>query len=656
MSIEQIQNEAINTYNKNLEFLEKNNKKLFDQVKLFEEALSLNQIKERYILEYKEEGYFDVFDSIHNSWLYGVNSKDYSRDITKTITKEAQKNSFKTFYEFKFDDKVVENAKKASILSTAYITISPIVSYVQKNVDNKEEMKNIYKYFIFGIGLGIHIQEIHKKLKPKIYILTEPSLELFRLSLFVTNYSSLSSSKIHFAVGMNENQFRELVYILSQQTFLFDYYIKFFLFSKNCDIYINVIQNYLVSQSHIIYSFEREFQSLQRTYNRIRDGFKFLNISQIKEVLNKPTLILAMGPSLEKNIDFVKKNQKKFIILAIYATLPILEKNNIKPDIVVQYDQQKDIVLSTLEKVKSVDFFQDTIFLCASHIDVDLIKKLPENNIYFFQGIHEVQKGLGTITAPSVGEIAYAFSLIFGTKQVFLLGLDLALSEDRSTHSGDHAGAKAYDNIEERSNQNFSFKKNILKTKGNFRKEVETLAVFKSSIRQINTFTNQYKKDEIKVYNLSDGAYFNEIIPLQINSINKESLQSFNKELELKSIKNHLDSLSSSEYKEDINKYIDSNNLLRIYENFDKKKYSSFMTFQNELFKLYEDLIYCEVSCDELQKVLTNYFKHILPPIFYFINLKNINNPKKHIKQLKKSLSIQTKKIFEEYINLVNKK
>ncbi len=660
MKTEEIQEKAINTYNKNLEFLKKNNIELFEKVKLFEEAISLNHLKPRYILEYKEECYFDVFDNQTQSWIYGTNSQEFSTSIVKDINKEAKKHSFKTFYEYRYDNEVVENAKRASILSQSVLSISPIVSYTQNNLDEKQEMKNIFKYFVFGIGLGLHIPKIHEKIKAKVYLLVEPSLELFRLSLFVTDYSQIDSAKVHFAVAMNENEFKDLVYVLSEQTFMFDYYIKFFMFSINCDSYINIIQNHLVSQSHLLYSFDRQLESLKRTYEYFYDNFSYIDISTKKEFLNKPVLVLAMGPSLQKSIEFVKKNKDKFIIIAIYATMPLLEEHGIKPDIITQFDQQEKVVLSTLEKVNDIEFFSNSLFLFASHINEKLMKSFPKENIYVYQALFEAKKEFGTITAPSIGEITYALSLLFGAKQIYLLGLDLALGDDGSSHSGEHDGAKAYEEVEEKSNQNFSFKKNIIKIKGNFREVVDTLPVFKSSIGQMNIFSRLHKRFGVEVYNLSDGAYFDSTITQKIEEIEESKLITFDKTKELNFIKNSFDecSIKGVSQKDEIffkQKYLDAQTLLEILDSFNRRKYSKFLDYINGLFKLYEDLIYSDLQCKDLQEILSNFYRYTLPPIFYLANMKTLDNPKRHIKQSNKVLYMQTKKIFDEYFKIVGK-
>ncbi|XPV52516.1 MAG: hypothetical protein ACNI3H_09065 [Halarcobacter ebronensis] len=116
-------------------------------MKVFEEALSLGHIKENYILEYKET-YFDIYDKKVDNWYYSENSLDYSKRICKNISYEASKNSFKSFYEFHYEEGLADRTNELSILSDAVLNNAPIVDYVNRNLPDEEEMKQIFCYFI----------------------------------------------------------------------------------------------------------------------------------------------------------------------------------------------------------------------------------------------------------------------------------------------------------------------------------------------------------------------------------------------------------------------------------------------------------------------------------------------------------------------------
>ena len=81
------------------------------------------------------------------------------------------------------------------------------------------------------------------------------------------------------------------------------------------------------------YSTEKDQKAAEMLSNMIKD--KALLVSKIqKKIQGKHVLVIGAGPSLEKNIEFIKKN-KKYIKIAADGVVEILLKSKIKPDIVV---------------------------------------------------------------------------------------------------------------------------------------------------------------------------------------------------------------------------------------------------------------------------------------------------------------------------------
>ncbi|XPV52515.1 MAG: hypothetical protein ACNI3H_09060 [Halarcobacter ebronensis] len=87
--------------------------------------------------------------------------------------------------------------------------------------------------FHFGVGLGFHIPELVNNIKPKMALIVEPSLEIFRLSLFLVNYERISTkTRILFFVGLSKEDFYGEFRTFQDKTFLYNQYIKFFFFKE----------------------------------------------------------------------------------------------------------------------------------------------------------------------------------------------------------------------------------------------------------------------------------------------------------------------------------------------------------------------------------------------------------------------------------------
>ncbi len=667
MTSDEVEKNAIQLYMLNLEFLEKDDNALFQRIKLFEAASELGELKSKYELEYKDDLYFDALIKENNSYYYNTNSFEYSKKITKKINFNLDNNTFKSFYEVRYDDDYALTSINNPHIRSVEVGNAPIIHYVNTNKAKEEVSSKLFNYFIFGVGLGFHLPMVFEKVKADSYYIIEPSLELFRLSLFTTDYKSLSlQSKLVFSIGEAREIFLDKVGKYLTYYSFYTHYIKFLMFSKNCDYYVGMIQEVLSSQPHHSFNYCRTLEITKRTFQYLKEEYNFINILEKQKLelfRDKKILILAAGPSLGKNIEFVKKNQDKFLIVAILSILPILEEHNIKADIVTYFDDYEAEVMKMLSTVKDKKILSEPIFLSGAQICNTLMKTFPKENIFLFQTSVMAKHNFGQISSSSIGEVTYYLTLSFGANNVYLLGLDMAMDpESGASHSSSY-----YDQLDEHLNKKqtlaeFTSRGNHIKIRGNFLSEVTSLAIYNRSIKTMNDVSKLFDINEEKnVYNLSNGAYFNDIKPLKIEDIdlskdivlNKEELSTKIKEIFNDNSENFL---SKNDFDNNRSKYIASialqdtlkNELLGV-------KHANIRNFHiaiNKIIILVSDF---ESDCSDLNRILLNYLKFNIPYIYFFIYLKNINNPKKHIKQINKTLFIQVNKLITEYINILPK-
>lgn len=659
MSFEEIENHAIETYNLNMEYLKKNNLKLYEKVNLFESGLNNGLIEPKYDLNYKD-GYFDALNLETNEYLYGEDSEEYGKKIVENQLNFSPKNcSFKAFYEVHFTDNVAETALNANIYSDAVLSNAPIIHYVNTSLPKIETMKVIPKMVLLGVGLGTHIPYLHLKAKARIYLIIEPNLEIFRLSLFTIKYYNLSiTAQIVFSVADNEQSFNILFDSFHGTGFIYNHYIKHFMFSKNCDMYINLIQNKLVTQGHLTYEFSRLIEGLKRTVSYINEEYKLLNITpnNFNGIDKKPVLFLAAGPSLQKNMEFLKRNRNKYIIVAVYVLMPLLERLNIVPDVVSHYDQAGEIVYDVVKRLSDISFFDNTIFLFASHVDKRVIDSFRKENTFLFQAMYDVKLGFASQTAPSIGEITYALLLRLGAKEIYFLGVDMALDpETNKTHIDEHVHST--NEFKKEKNNKFTLRDDIIKVKGNFREIVNTLAGYKMSAVSLDKISEVLLKDDVNVYNLSDGAYFQKIKPLRAEEINESELKVIDKLEVIPQIISSLNEISEVGFNtkdEDIIilKLDEAKKIKEKIKKFLKTKDSNLMIYEDRLGKLINDICFGNSPCFELKGILLNYIMHNIHYVYYLINMKSLENPKKQLKGVNKILQKQLLKIVDTYIEI----
>lgn len=150
------------------------------------------------------------------------------------------------------------------------------------------------------------------------------------------------------------------------------------------------------------------------------------------DVEDIPVIIVAAGPSLDKNIHQLKLAQGKAFIIAVDSAIRMLEKYNIKPDAYVTLDAIKPAVLFENKIAK-----ETPIFYCG-HSSYNNIKDLQGKKIFIdaepFMGnvLKSRGKEAGEISpGGSVANAAFAIAQFVGFKNIIMVGLDLAFAEDK---------------------------------------------------------------------------------------------------------------------------------------------------------------------------------------------------------------------------------
>lgn len=662
MTLEEVEKQSIDNYTLNMQYLKKYQSKFHKKLELYEAGLNNQMIENKYDLEFKD-GYFDILNIKTNEYLYKENSIEYTqRLINSQFNFNSKDCSFKTFYEIAFTDEVANTSKNANMFSDHIIGKAPIVHYVNKNLPKKEVMKKVTKLVIFGVGVGIHIPMLHKKVKSRIYYIVEPNLELFRLTLFTTKYYEIAiESNFVFSIAEDEREFSESFDALYNHGFVYNHYIKHFMFSKNMNKYVEFFQKKLVTQTHLTYTYSSVIDGFHKTVKYLTDEYRFLNlISPSLKELEKPILLLAAGPSLQKNIEFVKRNQNRFLIVSIYSILPYLEKYNIIPDIVIQYHQTQKDVYQTIKKIENIDIFKKSIFLFASHVDRSVVDSFSQENMFLFQPLFDIKSGFSAQTGPSIGEISYSLLLRLKAKAIYLLGIDMAFDSDTNkTHIDGYHNEFGNDTLKEIKNNTFSFRKSTFTIKGNFKETVKTFAAYSGSINVFNKITKKFKNNA-NIYNLSDGAYFEETTPLRIDDIKIGDFEKFDKNKFLASY--HKNLIDNSEIglnendKQIIEQKIDEAKKIKVtIEKFFNSKDSNLEVYESRLSLLINEICYSKKICFELQSILSTYNVDNFHYIYYLLNMKGLENPKKHIKAINKILKMQLLKIVNLYIDIYKK-
>jgi len=659
--MQNIETEAINNYQDNMIYFEQKHPSLYNKILALDTILNDGSYPQKYDLEYKD-GYFDVID-LNQNMLYNQNSKIFSKKICDKITLQKDVQSFKSYRKLNFDPDALKIYKTQNAY-TDFISVADIFDYHDRYCQDSMSIDKINKYLFLGTGLGIHVEQIVNKFNIPVSLIIEDDVELFRLSMFTTNYKKLFQNRtVYFSISESKNEFHKTFNNFFVKAFFKNYFIKYSLFSNLYKEKVDDIRSFLIARSEATYSNERLLTKNRKVINKIKDNYKFLNLQKKDSqdfFKDKPILILGAGPSLHKNLEWLKKNHDKYIIIAVFVSLKVLKKANISPDFAVHIDERHDAISKVLEDIGDLSFLKNTLLIFSASVPDILIKKFDKEQIYLHEDRTKYKLRTSTLEVSSVGETVYSIGLILNPSSIYILGLDLALGDEGETHATDHIRSKQ---IKETNNENddFQLENNVIYTKGNLKERVKTLPILALSIPVLNLKTLQYKSKDQNIFNLSqNGAFFENTTPLKISDIKiTKSLDKNNLSKKIKTIVDSystkvLDHSQTEEIKPRIKQISDFKKTLETFRTSPHSNHDIFLIS----FEEFASSIFQNQYHYELWEILTIYLLRVGAYIDDFINTVNIKNKKKHAKKLKQFLITQLEKIiltYEEDLSILTK-
>jgi len=655
-----INNIVIANFNNNIEYIKENHPKTFEKLAALDSAISNNHYKECYELTY-ENGYFDVFEKSTQTLLYETDSYKYSELAAQSVNYDTQENVFATFHKHDLSkDDVVEihNDYKFKNHLSAF---ADILYYHQENEPADKHLKSLDKFIFFGVGLGLHIAEIDKQISSKVYFIIEDDLELFRLSLFTTNYKELAkNSTLILSIFEDKTEFINSSNSFLEQEYYYNHYIKYFNMLSHKDEKRKDFHLQVASQSHLSFFYNDILTQSLKPLDYMLNGYKFLknSLSLSDKVLDKmPFLLLAAGPSLQKNLKWLKQNHNSFVIVTVSAVLSLLKKEDISPDIIIHLEgNERSSAL--FKKISSFDFIKNSICLFSDKVASNVIELFSQEKIFLFENGTKYKEESLKPSAPCVGSISYQILLALQVKNIYLLGLDLAVDSSGKTHIDEHIKSNTISLQKSTEDENIiKFDQDLVPIEGNFEKEVYTTAHFKSSIDTINHSTHILKNSTQTIYNLGNGAKFSDSVSIRADKIKISKNTLYNREYISDKIKKHITvGLSDIEIKNLNRKLSEAYKLKKIVLKLQAIKELELSDYLKKLrdmsaLLLKDDNLYSY----EIDKVLNSYFRYILTFIFDFFNSTELENIPVHTKYINSFFTKNLLNILDFYINSIEK-
>lgn len=541
-------------------------------------------------MEFLKNGWPEVYDSVNNADI-----RNYELNISKTgeynIAKngqniypsrvdtaiQAQVNAFldkPTMYFKKptwnkdsergyYHDKLITDIEKNSV-------------YIKENKDFENYHENLDGYFPFllmlGIGAGAHIQKLIQQSNGiKEILIVDESYEMLKISFHLMDwrpifmYFKQKDHGLYFSINNNPSEVVNISLNTIFRNFPYQFYfIPFYTHYKST--FFDSFKEKFLEKIDLGFSglgfYDDEVISLEHTLQNLNDKrpiFRYTN----KLPKNSTAFIIASGPSIDKDIEYIKKHKDNVVVISCGTALRVLYKNDIKPDFHMEIERPPEMV-PIIENYGSKEYLKSIDMIGLNVVSHEVYSLFKSSKIYFREndaGSSIVPNDVPKLNHcnPTIVNGTLSFLSEIGFKKIYMFGTDMGFRDLDNHHSKHTIYYDKYD---------YKTSTYIDKYSGNFDKDelfltTPVLNWCKQRAENCILDYNLRRKKKINYLNCSDGLYINGTTPFHSKNIQIE--KNLSKEDMLKGIENSFDSNFEDLYKEIENIYNDEKN--KLFEN-----------------------------------------------------------------------------------------
>lgn len=362
---------------------------------------------------------------------------ELNEDISIQVEKAKDSNSI---FKVKKNDRVLYLSGKYGAKKEAETIITEM-----------EKLNKKTTIFLLGIGDGIILKEILRNTDKEINVAVfEPSIDIFIYAMQNIDLQEIYKNRAIGLVvnGLNEEEKDSI--IKSFLAFSNLEYMKKIIHPNYNELFPeDIIKDMKMIQKRVDYIMVSELtasafsnvisENVFRNLTYICDNRSYIANDICKVIpLDIPAIIVAAGPSLNKNIKELKRAKNKAFIIAVDTALKPLIKEGIIPDLFAVVDPIKPIELFQAEGVEDIpmlgsigasykifQFHRGKKFYCRE--GVPYIDKL-------FDDLKIDIKGIGS--GGSVATTAFSFAYLSGFSTIILVGQDLAFTGNKQYADG----------------------------------------------------------------------------------------------------------------------------------------------------------------------------------------------------------------------------
>lgn len=388
----------------------------------------------------------------------------------------------------------------------------------QKHIDdlmkNVDDLRFDSIIIMFGLDTGEYLKDLYNLMcvKNKVVIF-EPNKEIF------LKHKKISNEKVAL-VFYEEDKIKYQLYSFINSSNFNNLYVHPFgnyneIYKKEYDFFIETLDCAFHSASSSI-SISNRFREvfIRNLVCNLRIINKSTSINHFEgRNKNVPAFIVSAGPSLEKNLEDMVRNNvlvEKSIVVAGSRTLKALLESGIKPDLLVSIDPIDDNYEMMKEYLDC-----DTPLVFYEYSNRKILNDYKGEKIYLSTLLSKILEELntlrGTYLGGSVAHTSVDVARVLGCNPIILIGQDLAYTYHQ--HHSKSATFRIDDKVNHRAQTN------VKDVYGNNVKTNATLIQFRKKLEEY--IERDIKINGTKYINSSYGADIMGTEHLELNEVFK---------------------------------------------------------------------------------------------------------------------------------------
>ena len=346
----------------------------------------------------------------------------------------------------------IKKNEKKKYLAGKYAPQRPLLDWIEK----QDRVYNEMVLMIIGMGNWLQLEAFLDKIDKKMtIILYEPSIEIFESVMETYEVGEvLEKYNVGLVVEKLNTEYLESFFsvcINRENISLTKVYISgnyLTLFPKLVTEKVGQLKKYF-ERMIINWNTKIRYTGVvgENILNNIAFFYHGYTISQFKDALPKevPVIVVSAGPSLNKNIDELKRAVGRCCIVATDTAVKPLLNHGIYPHFVAIVDGKKPALLfehpelkkcalltaaNVAKNVMNLHTGKKVFYKSGSFLEDDIVERINEER---------EENALEILPLPTGGSVAndaFSFGVHLGAKNIILMGQDLALTGNKTHADG----------------------------------------------------------------------------------------------------------------------------------------------------------------------------------------------------------------------------